>query len=302
MRLRLAPPAAPSRRSRPTRQLRSRTAARRRLAAATWSAPGDGLVHGFLDLDVTEAETWCAERGVTLAHLVGCGLGRALAAVPDARSRVVAGRVLERPAADVSFTVAVQHGADLRAVCVRGIDGKHPRSVAAEVQGGARRILRGHDPQLGRAVALAGWLPGTLLRPAMAVAGFLANGLGLRLPGARIEAHAFGSALVTAVDVLGLARGLAPLLPVARVSTVACVGAPAARLQREPGTGRILDRRILEVGLTFDHRLVDGAQIGMLAQVLRPVVERPWEAWPEVRPAVAAARPDASAEAGARAV
>lgn len=264
------------------RRLRPRTAARRRLAAATWSAPGDGLVHGFLDLDVTAAEPWCAARGVTLAHLVGCGLGRALAVVPDARSRVVAGRVVPRAAADVSFTVTVGLGADLRAVCVRGIDGKDPRTVAAEVQGGARRLLRGDDPQLGRAVALTGWLPGPLLRPALALAGLLANGFGWRVPFAGIEAHAFGSALVTAVDVLGLERGLAPLLPVARASTVACVGTPRARLERVHASGAIVERRYLDLGLTFDHRLVDGAQIAALTGRLRAVVERPWAEWPEL--------------------
>lgn len=264
---------------------------------ASWRAPGDGLVQGFLDVDVTRAERWCAARGVTLAHLVGCGVGRALAACPDARSRVVAGRVVPRAAADVSFTVTVGLGDDLRAVCVRDADAKSPQQVAAELAGGARRILRGDDQQAGRAVAIADRLPRVLLRPALAVAGFLANGLGVRLPVARVEPHAFGSAIITAVDVLGLQRGLAPLVPLARASTVVCVGAPQARVLPE-GT-----RRILELGLTFDHRLVDGAQIAAFTRVLRSVVEQPWAHWGEVpgaRPVRLAPAPvPGAADAGA---
>ncbi len=264
----------PSRRRSPGR----RSLSRRRIAVASWKAPGDGPIQGFLDLDVTSAEPWCAAHGVTLAQLVGCGVGRALAACPDARSRVVAGRAVERAAADVSFTVSVGLGVDLRAVCVRDADCKHPREVAAELQGGARRLLRGDDPQTGRAVAIADRLPWPLLRPALALVGFLANGIGIRVRGVRVEPHAFGSAIVTAVDVLGLQRGLAPLVPLARVSTVVCVGSPRARVEPD-GVARIA-----ELGLTFDHRLVDGAQIATFTARLREVVERPWQVWGDPPP------------------
>ena len=285
-----------------SRTPRRRGSSRRRIAAASWRGPGDGLIHGFLELDVTRSEAWCVAEGVTLAQLVGSAVGRALRACPDARSRVVAGRVRERPSADVSFTVTVGLGDDLRAVCVRDADRKHPREIAAELQGGARRILRGDDAQAGRAVVIADWLPLPLLRPALALAGFLANGVGLHLPGARIEAHAFGSAIVTAVEVLGLERGLAPLVPLARVSTVVCVGMARSRVEPE-GV-----RRRVELGLTFDHRLVDGAQIARLTQVLRETVERPdlvWGAQPTqlqlAPPRPVAAEPaEAAASASAR--
>lgn len=277
------------------RQPRPRGRSRRRIAVASWRAPADGLVQGFLDVDVTRAESWCAARGVTLTHLVGCGVGRALAVCPDARSRVVAGRVVERSAADVSFTVTVGLGEDLRAVCVRDADAKSPQQVAAELLGGARRILRGDDVQAGRAVAIADRLPRVLVRPALALAGFLANGVGVRLPFARVEPHAFGSAIITAVDVLGLQRGLAPLVPLARASTVVCVGAPQGRVLPE-GT-----RRILELGLTFDHRLVDGAQIAAFTRELRAVVEQPWVQWGPVdrlRPVRLAPAPGTAATGG----
>lgn len=277
---------------------RPRSRSRRRIAAASWAAPSEGLVQGFLDLDVTLAERWCTRHAVTLAQLAGCAVGHGLVAAPDVRSRVVGGRIVPRASADVSFTVTMGLGADLRAVCIRDIDCKHPRAVAAELQGGARRILRGDDPLAGRAVAIADRLPAPLLRPALRLAGLLANGVGLRLPLARVEPHSFGSAIVTAVEVFGLRRGLAPLVPLARVSTVVCVGTPYDRVEPH-GVARVV-----ELGLTFDHRIVDGAQIATFTQRVRQVMERPWEEWggPEPLRAVAVEPEPAPVRAAARAV
>jgi pyruvate dehydrogenase E2 component (dihydrolipoamide acetyltransferase) len=44
--------------------------------------------------------------------------------------------------------------------------------------------------------------------------------------------------------------------------------------------GEIVPRRAVEVGVTIDHRLVDGAQGARFGQVLRDAIERPWEVWP----------------------
>jgi pyruvate/2-oxoglutarate dehydrogenase complex dihydrolipoamide acyltransferase (E2) component len=50
---------------------------------------------------------------------------------------------------------------------------------------------------------------------------------------------------------------------------------------------QVVPRRLTEIGITFDHRLVDGAQMAAMIGVVRGAVERPWEVWPEVAP-----RPD----------
>lgn len=256
-----------------------RSPERTRLAIAGWRAPHAGVAHAFLDLDVTAAEEWCRASGVTLTHLVGASVGRGLAAVPDLNARIVLGRARRRSGADVSFAVTIEDGRHLTAALVRDADAKHPREIARELFAAAREARRGGG-ELGRTLRVARRVPRVLLRPAIFVAGFVTAGLGLPLRPVGLQPHPFGSALVSAVGTLGVDRALAPLLPFARVGSVVTVGLPA--WMPRVVDGEIVPRRVVELGVTIDHRLVDGAQAAALAAILRGTVERPWEIWPAV--------------------
>lgn len=246
---------------------------------ATWRPARSGRLHGFLDLDVTEAEAWCRERaGVTTTHLVGAGIGRGLAAVPDMNARAVLGAVRRRDEVAVSYIVDVGRGAHMSAVCVREAERKGPREVARELYSGARELRRGRDAGFGRAFRAAAVTPRPAMRPALALAGFVTCGLGLPLAPLRLERFPLGSAMVSSVEALGVRVALAPLIPFARLGLVAVVGAAAWRAVVHDG--EVVARRIVEVGVTADHRLVDGAQVAALIDVVREAAERPWAAWP----------------------
>lgn len=262
----------------------ARSRVRGAVARGTWGRPRDGVSHGWLELDVTEVERWCAQvAGVSLVHVVGAALARGLARVPDANSRVVLGAARTRERVDVSFVVDIARGRDMAAVCVRDADGKSPREVARELFAGARDIRRGRDDALGRARAVARHVPAPLLRVGMRAAGFVAGGLGWRVPGLRVPAHPFGSVLVSSLEAWDVPRALPPLVPFAHLGLVVTVGAAGWR----PWVvdGEVVPRRLTEVGLTFDHRLVDGAQMATVIDVVRAAVQRPWEVWPQVAPA-----------------
>lgn len=263
--------------------MESRSPLRNRLALATWRPARSGRLHGFFDLDVTEAERWCrAQAGVTPTHLVGAGVGRGLAAVPDVNARAVLGRVRRRDEVAVSYVVDVGRGVHMSAVCVRGADAKSPREVARELYAGAREVRRGRDNGFGRAFRVAGAIPGAGARPGLALAGFVTAGLGLPLRPLRLERYPLGSAMVSSVESWGVRVALAPLIPFARLGLIVVVGAAAARPVVR--AGEIIARRMIEIGVTADHRLVDGAQVAALFDVVREAVERPWSVWPEGGP------------------
>jgi pyruvate dehydrogenase E2 component (dihydrolipoamide acetyltransferase) len=71
----------------------------------------------------------------------------------------------------------------------------------------------------------------------------------------------------------GLSFGLAPLVPLSRVPIIVLVGEVQNRAWVEGD--RVTARPILILGCTFDHRLIDGAQGGKMAALLRSVVEDP---------------------------
>lgn len=214
---------------------------------------------------------------MSVVHLVGAAAGRAIAGVPDANSYVLLGRVRRRESVDVSYIVDIGKGQSLSAVCVRDADRKPPRIQAREVLAGTRRLRRGVDPEFGRIRRLAPWLPPIVRRQVLAAGAFVTSGLGIPVRPASVSAHPFGSVMLSSVGAFGLERGLAPLVPAARASIVLLLGTPAWRPRIVDGD--VVARRVIELGFTMDHRLLDGAQVGDLAARLRHDVERPWEAW-----------------------
>jgi pyruvate dehydrogenase E2 component (dihydrolipoamide acetyltransferase) len=268
---------APPEHAHATRVGERRALRRRRVAAASWRAPSAGLIHGFLDLDVTDAEAWWQELpGVTATHVAGCAVAQAIAVCPDARGLVVAGRVRTRPTVDVSFVVD-RDGTDLSSVCVRDADTLDPPGLAAALTRPVRETRAGRDRQLGRATSIVGTAPSPLRRAFLFLAGLWTSGFGRALTPARLEAHPFGSVIVSSVGMLGLDTGLAPVLPYARNAGTVVVG--EVTWQPRVIGMEVVPRRLLRLGVTLDHRLVDGAQAALLARVVRSAVERPWQTW-----------------------
>jgi len=245
----------------------------------TWGAPRSGEVHLAVELEVGQAERWCAtQAGLTLTHVVGAALARAIAAVPEANNFASLGRIRQRARVDISYVVDVGRGRGMTAHRVENADLVPPRQVARELTGAARRIRRGEDPQFGRSTSLTRLAPGFLTRIGMSVSGFVAGTLGRALPGAGIPGHPFGSALVSSVGAWDLRHVAPPLIPFVGLGMVAVLGAAEERaVVRE---GEVVSRRMADLTLTLDHRLMDGAHAGHLVSVLRPAAEDPESVWP----------------------
>jgi pyruvate/2-oxoglutarate dehydrogenase complex dihydrolipoamide acyltransferase (E2) component len=82
--------------------------------------------------------------------------------------------------------------------------------------------------------------------------------------------------MITNIGVFGLPRAFAPLVPFTRVPIVITVGAihdaPIAE------AGQVVVRPIVTLGVTLDHRLLDGYQAGKLAQRFQAVLNDPQSA------------------------
>ena len=87
-----------------------------------------------------------AESGerVTITHVVGAALGRAIREVPEIRARIVLGRLVDLDTCDVGFAVDIEQGSDLAPVKVLDVDRLSPLEVARAVDVGAGR-LRAHE-------------------------------------------------------------------------------------------------------------------------------------------------------------
>ena len=214
------------------------TAVRRRIAVASWRPSRDGRIYARTEVDVTAALAYLAriraETGerVTLTHVVGAALGRALREVPEIRARVVFGRLVPLETCDVGFAVDIGAGSDLAPVKVAGVDRLSP---ARGGQGARRRRRPGcapdTTPHTGERQGSCRWMPTWTMRPAMATASLVAGGLGRGLLGQ--PGFPLGTAFISNVGNLGLDEAFLAPLPFARTPVYLAVGAV-----RDAGGGR----------------------------------------------------------------
>lgn len=266
-----------------------RMSTRRKLAIATWSAPQEGNIYGKLTVDATQALAdldFVRQRTgehVTVTHLVGKAVSMALAQAPTLNGRVVLGRYIPFPTVDMAFLVALENGQDLAKAKVCQVDQKPLSDIARELRERVGRLRDGKDSDFEKSKGAIRAMPMWLLKRMVSLTGYLAGGLGMTIKALGVEPFPFGSCIVTSVGMFGLDEGFVPPTPFARVPLYILVG--AVREQPKVENGALVIRPHLTITGTIDHRFVDGAQLGVLAKVVRSYLEDPWQLEPpENRP------------------
>ena len=252
----------------------------RRISLSAWERPSDPSVYGWLDLDVSRAQSYLAEQSrdtqskITLTHLVGKALALAIAQCPDVNAIVRRGRhIYARSTVDIFFQVAYESGGNLSGAKVAEADTKSLDQIAAELTGRARAIRSHQRHELSRSDASLGGVPPLLRKFAMRAIETAIYDWGLNLSRFGVPRDGFGSAMVTNVGMFGLPHGFAPLVPFSRVPIVMTLG--AVRDAPWVEEGEVVIRPVLSVGVTLDHRLLDGYQAGRLAQRFCEVMHDP---------------------------
>jgi len=252
----------------------------RKLSLSAWRRPSDPSVYGILELDATKASAYvqrAREAGgvhVTLTHLIGKAVALAISERPEVNAIVRRGRgIYRRETVDVFFQVAFDGGEDLSGAKVSRADTKSVLEIALELASRAERIRAHADPSLQRTQALLDRLPGPLRSLALELAELATYDLGLDLRSIGVPYDQFGSAMVTNIASFGLPMGFAPLVPFSRVPILLTVG----RVADGPMVvdGAVVVRPVLRIGVTLDHRILDGFAAGRLARRFLAIMADP---------------------------
>lgn len=270
----------------------------RRTALHTWGRPRDPSVYGFLELDASAALRWIEDARsasgahVTITHVVGAAVARAIAAEPATNAIVRRGRLWRRRTVDVFFQVVRDEGEDLLGAKIDAADGESPIAIARALGHQAAKVRAHRAGALDKSGSMLGALPERLVGPAMRLIELLTYDVGLDLRAIDVPFDAFGSAMVTNVGTFGLPNALVPLVPFSRTPILVSVG--AIRSAAVVVGQKVEVRPVLSIGVTLDHRVLDGAQAGRLATRFSAAVEDPFVAFGEPR-ALAARRGDVPA-------
>jgi pyruvate/2-oxoglutarate dehydrogenase complex dihydrolipoamide acyltransferase (E2) component len=222
-------------------------------------------MHGLIDVDVTEANRLLAQyqpRHSFTAYVVA-SVARAAAAHPEVHAyRNWRGQVVCHHHVDVNtiVEVATPQGPFPLAHVVRDADIRDVRELTAEL----RRVktepsVSGSGRWLSRAAPVAGHVPGVI--PAMYTV--MSRSVRVR--------QQIGTVAVTAVGMFGGGGGFA-VTPLSLMSLQVVVGGLTARPRVVEGAVEVRD--VLDLTVTVDHNVVDGAPAARFGATLRELLER----------------------------
>lgn len=249
-------------------------------SAAIYTTPTDSRVYGTLDIDVTDARNFLTEKReagekITMVHIATAVLARAVAFdVPEMNCFIRRGAVVGRERLDVMVPVAMD-GEGVTSVIVRDAHARTVSSIAEEIRDKASNARKGQETKAAQNKYLLNRIPWPLRRPTFRFLKWITVDMGIEIRALGLSANSFGSFVVSDIGSHGLATGMTSLMPAAKVPCVIVLG----KVEEKPvvRNGEIVIRTILPLTGTFDHRIVDGAQIGKLARGIKRNFRKP--AW-----------------------
>jgi pyruvate dehydrogenase E2 component (dihydrolipoamide acetyltransferase) len=252
----------------------------RKVAIGTWQTAGDPSVYSVITLDVRRALKFIekaqvkSEYKITVTHFVGRAIAHVLGQHPELNCILRWGQLYPRKDVDIFFQVASDSkGNDLSGFTLRQANKKSVVEIAKEIGEGAKRIRTQGDPDYKKMKSSLKLLPGWLSWWVIQFTAFIQYSLNLWSPLIGTPQDAFGSIMITNIGSLGLDFALAPLVPYSRTPCVLTLG--AIRSAPVVVNNSIEVGQVIDLGVTFDHRLIDGMHASKMAKLLKEIFANP---------------------------
>ena len=248
-------------------------------SAAIYTTPTDSRVYGTLDIDITAAKAFLDMKRadgekITITHFAVAGLARAIAFdVPEMNCFIRRGAVVGRKRLDVMVPVSVGGESGGTAAIIKDAHARTVSSIATEIREKATAGRSGVENKATKNKYMLNRVPWPLRRPVFRFLKWITVDMGIEIKALGLSANSFGSFVVSDIGSFGLNTGMTALMPAAKVPAVIVLG----KIEDKPVVrdGDIVIRTMLPLTGTFDHRIVDGMQIGKLARAIKRNFRKP---------------------------
>lgn len=259
----------------------------RKIAFGTWTTAGDPSVYGLIEIDMTHALRYMNEieskHNIKLspAHLVGKAAAQVLKNRPEINGIIRLGRIYQRPEVDLFFQVNVPgDGHDkvkkssLSGTVIRKADTLSVLEIAQSLKEKAHSIRQGRDKEMNDAINTFKNMPWWFVKFLLNAVSFFNYDLNLNLSFLGIPRDPFGSLMITNVGSLGIEVAWAPLVPYSKVPLLLTLGA----ITDKPVVveGKVEVRPVMKIGITFDHRFMDGVHASVMSKHFIECFKDPW--------------------------
>jgi len=260
----------------------------RKIAMGTWKTAKDPSVYGVLEIDMSKAllgiEEYSKKHNVkiTPAHLVGRALAYSMKRRPEINGMIRGSKIWLRDHVTLFYQVNIPGSgvdkirkATLAGCTVENAEDKKLFEIARNLKEKAQKVRDYKDRDITKNLNTFKYLPWWFSGIYLNIASWLLYGLNLNLSWLGLPRDPFGSAMITNVGSFGIDLALAPLCPYTRVPLLLTVGAVSDKPWVEDG--ELVVRPILPIGVTFDHRLIDGIHASEMARDFKKCFENPGE-------------------------
>ncbi|MBN2281551.1 MAG: 2-oxo acid dehydrogenase subunit E2 [Candidatus Marinimicrobia bacterium] len=251
----------------------------RKLSIAIYGAPLEGKVYGTYEVDVTDMMTYIQKRkeeGVrlTVTQFVVAALGQALYYdAPEVNCYVRRGKIVYRDSADVFISVLKKSGNGQTGMVVKDSQNKTVTEIAESIDSRLEAKREGKEKGFFSLVSTLAKIPWPFRKMALKIITWWIFDMEFPVPGLKKQTSPFGSIMLTNIGTFGLKTGMVALFPIGKLPGVITMG--RAEETAVVIDGEIQVRTMLPFTGTFDHRMVDGAQIGKLARAMQQRLKHP---------------------------
>ena len=257
----------------------------RKIALGTWQTAYDPSVYGVLSIKMDEAlryvEAFRDKTGkrLTVTHMVAKAVGAMLDQVPDANALLRWNKIYERDRVAVFFQVVTEDPEtgqlDLSGATIYDPHEKSLEEIVDDLTAKVGQVRGGTDKQFKSSRSMMSRIPQWAVGPMLKLTSFLSYTLNLDMTWAGMPNDLFGSVMITNVGSLGLPYALVPLVPYSRVPLLLALGSIDERPVVEDG--EIVVRKVMDIGATFDHRILDGGHAAKMHRIVAEWMEHPFD-------------------------
>lgn len=265
----------------------------RKIAIGSWWNAGDPSVYGMAEVDMTDAlkfiEKIKAEKNISLTptHMVGQAVVECLKVRPEVNSIMIRHQIYYRKNVDIFFQVNIEGDnsggdkttkAELSGVTLRKLQDKSIFQLAEELKNKSLKLKKNKEGELMQVRSTMEYIPNCIMKYVLLGTSFLNFDLGLPLHWFGVPKDPFGAVMITSVGSFGIDWGLAPLVPYSRSPMLLAIGAVQKKplvIEEKGLPDRIEIRPTMKVGVTFDHRFLDGAHAAEMLRVFKDCFAQP---------------------------
>lgn len=254
----------------------------RKISLGTWRISGDSSVYGMTEINVgpilKHLESLSQKENVklTLTHFVARALALTFRDHPQINSIVRWGKLYRRTNVDIFLHVAMDAaGEDLSGVVIRNLDQKSLVEVGKELNANVKHLKTHGDPSFNKIKNTIRFVPSFILRHALDLVGFILYSLNIWSPALNVAKDPFGSAMVTNIGSLGADFAFTPIPYYSRVPFILSIGAIKDSPWVNPATKTLEVAQLCKLGITFDHRIIDGVHAANMSKTFKRYMENP---------------------------